>query len=340
MGLAGSRARGEAASDTIAEGVTFSESSTQGASRPLVSFVVIAHNEAPNIERTLASILTQQVTEVREVIVVDDGSTDDTAAVVTAVARSSPDVRLVRLGQNQGRGFARRRGIAEAQGRFIATIDADIVLPADWLARCLQALESADAVAGTAVPDGDVAYLYSRFRLEPKLVGHTIGVTGSNAVYRREIFDLVSFDPSLRDGEDVALNHALRAQRARMLTVEGLTALHEETKTFAQAIGWMYQSGRGATRQLYRYREPRPPDLAFAGWLLAWAAVPVAGRRRRAFVSLPVVYVAAAATAHVRRSFAFEPRAAHRILAAVVTDIGMLNAYFCGRLVGLWKERS
>jgi glycosyltransferase involved in cell wall biosynthesis len=161
--------------------VTYSESSSQQAPQPLVSFVVIAHNEAPNIGRTLASIVLQENPRGREVIVVDDGSTDDTAGVVSEVAKSNPEVRLLQLARNQGRGFARRHGISQARGSYIATIDADIVLPPDWLSRCREALQSADAVAGTAVPDGDVAYLYSRFRLEPKLLSHTTEVTGSNA---------------------------------------------------------------------------------------------------------------------------------------------------------------
>lgn len=306
---------------------------------PRVTYVVIAHNEAANIGRTLSSILVQDSAGGREIIVVDDGSTDDTARVVTEVARSDPDVRLVRLAENQGRGYARSRGVAEARGRYIATVDADIVLPPDWFSRCLEELASADAVAGTAVPDGDVAYLHSRFRLEPKLVSHSTEVTGSNAVYRGEVFDRVSFDPSLRNGEDVAMNRSLRQQRARLLTVPGLTVRHEESKTFAVSLRWLYQSGRGATRQLYRDRELRRPDLAFAGWLLLTVGTAVTVRRRRSLSMMPLVYTGAVAVAHVSRAFVWKTGYGHRFVAACAVDTLLLSAYFSGRSVGLWSER-
>jgi glycosyltransferase involved in cell wall biosynthesis len=304
---------------------------------PSVSFVVIAHNEAANIERTLRSILAQETAGEREVIVVDDGSTDATAEVVIELARSAPGIRLQRLAHNRGRGFARSSGIAQASGRYIATVDADIVLPPGWLSCCLEALAGADAVAGTAVPDGDVAFLHSRYRLEPKLVAHATEVTGSNAVYRREVFERVSFDPTLRNGEDVALNRRLREQRARMLTIPGLTVRHEESKTFAQSLRWLYQSGRGATRQLYRDRTARRPDLAFAGWLLVWAGAFAAARRARSSMALPALYTGVVAAAHVSRAFVATPR--RRFLAAVATDMALLSAYFGGRTVGLWSER-
>ena len=93
----------------------------------MVSFVVIAHNEAANIELALRSILAQNVDS--EIIVIDDGSRDRTARVVEQVAMDNPAVRLVRLGWNRGRGFARQTGIELARGPFIATVDGDVVLP-------------------------------------------------------------------------------------------------------------------------------------------------------------------------------------------------------------------
>jgi len=304
--------------------------------QPMVSFVVIAYNEAPNIARALESIVAQDGMGRHEIIVVDDGSVDGTADEVLRVARTHTAIQLNRLERNRGRGFARDAGVRVARGRYIATVDADIVLPPDWLSRCLDAMAQADAVGGTAIPDGDVAYLYTRFGLEPRVVGHATQVTGSNAVYRREVFDRVSFDRALRDGEDVALNHALRARTVRMLTVPGLIVRHEESKTLAQAFGWLYQSGRGATRQLQRYRELRTPDIVFAGWLLSIAGARLASRRSGSAIWLPpVLYVGVAATTHVSRAFICKPRSAHRFLGAVAVDMTLLTAYFAGRLAGL-----
>src|ERR1700758_3574183 len=166
-----------------------------------LSFVVIAHNEVKNIGRTLDAISTLSGLGGYEVVVVNDGSRDGTADIVRQRAAADPHIRLIDLPRNQGRGYARSTGIAAAAGALIATVDADILLPRDWFVRAAAALSGHDAVGGTAIPDGDVAYVYQATRLAPRIVGHTTAVTGSNALYRREVFDLVTFDSSLREGE-------------------------------------------------------------------------------------------------------------------------------------------
>jgi glycosyltransferase involved in cell wall biosynthesis len=305
---------------------------------PAVSFVVIAHNEAPNIRRSLSSIVGQLDDHSCEVIVVDDGSTDGTAAVVTDFSVQHPEVRVLRFPENRGRGAARHAGAIEARGDFLAYVDADIVLPPDWLSRCLSHAEDADAVGGVAVPDGDLAYVYKRFGLEPKPVPHATEVTGSNGLYKRSLFDQVSFDPTLRDGEDVAINQALRASQARMLTLADLIVRHEESKTFEQSARWLYQSGLGAARQLYTYRRLRMPDLIFAGWVTVLVGAGANVRRRpKIAAGLPVAYLGSAAIAHVGRAFRWRRRGAHRLAGAVIIDMFMLATYFTGRIVGTFR---
>jgi glycosyltransferase involved in cell wall biosynthesis len=300
----------------------------------MVSFVVIAHNEAASIEPALRSILAQNVD--KEVVVVDDGSHDQTPRLARRLALKEGALRVIELGRNRGRGFARRAGVELAHGSFIATVDGDVILPQDWWERCATELEHADAVGGTAIPDGDVAYLCSRLSLRPRVRPHTTTVSGSNAVFRRELFELVAFDPELRDGEDVALNHALRAQKARLRTVPGLVVAHDESKGFLRTLGWLYQSGRGATRQLWRYRQLRLPDLTFAGMLVVGATgVGLCRRQRANALAATLLYLAVAAAVHVSRAFVWELRSSHRLAAAVVIDTALLGAYFCGRVAGV-----
>jgi glycosyltransferase involved in cell wall biosynthesis len=297
---------------------------------------VIAHNEAAGIERALASILSQEGLDRQEVIVVDDGSDDHTAKLVARLAERCPALRLIALERNRGRGFARAVGVKHAQGPVIATVDADVILPPGWSSECMRELAVADAVAGTAVPDGDVAYICTRLRLTPRAVPHTTKATGSNAAYRRELFERVSFDPALRDGEDVAFNHALSAIGARVVTVPGLLVEHRETKGAIETAMWLFQSGRSATRQLYRYRQLRVPDVAFAGWLLSTVAAVKLYRRTRAGAAIvPIAYSGAAAASHVLRAFVLESPDVRRLTAAVLIDMALLNAYFAGRVVGI-----
>jgi Glycosyl transferase family 2 len=308
----------------------------------LVSFVVIAYNEAASIARTLDAISVLDQPAQHEVIVVDDGSRDRTAEIVRDISKADPRVRLIELGENRGRGFARHTGSAAAQGEFIATVDADTVLPADWLARALDAINGYDAVGGTPIPDGDVAYLHKRFRLDPRAVATATTVTGSNGLYRREVFDLVSFDPALREGEDVALNHAMRRRGLSTAIVPGLVARHEEAKSFGASLRWLFQSGQGATRQLLTYREIRQPDIAACGFSAAAALGLLAAVRGRPLLgaALPAAYVLTASTAHVRSRFDTSSSPWAPVASAVATDSALLTSYFLGRLAGLAAVRQ
>lgn len=90
---------------------------------PLISVIIPAYNAAGLIERTLHSVLTQTYPYF-EVLVIDDGSTDETAAIVEAIAQR--DSRVILLHQpNSGVAAARNLGIEQAKGEFIAPIDAD-----------------------------------------------------------------------------------------------------------------------------------------------------------------------------------------------------------------------
>lgn len=98
----------------------------------LVSVVTAAYNMGGYIAETLESVLGQDYRQV-ESIVVDDGSTDDTARVLERYAED-PRVRVVRQ-QNAGQTVAKNRGIREARGEFIAFCDADDSWRLDKLSR-------------------------------------------------------------------------------------------------------------------------------------------------------------------------------------------------------------
>jgi glycosyltransferase involved in cell wall biosynthesis len=271
------------------------------------------------------------------VIVVDDGSRDGTADIVAAIAERDPDVRLIRLPENRGRGYARDTGIADARSDLIATVDADIILPRDWMVRTRSALHGHDAVGGTAVPDGDVAYLYRRFALTPRVRAHTMTVAGGNGLYRSEVFTPVRFDPALRGGEDVALNHAIERNGLSCATVPGLIVEHRENKPWSESLRWMFESGQGATRQLLVYRRMRQPDVA-TGVFAAAAAIGVLAAARKHPVTgalIPAAVVLAASAQHVRSRFETPRSDWPRVIPAIAANSALLTAYFAGRLAGL-----
>ena len=168
------------------------------------SFVVIAFNEQENIVACIESILAlQELGKSFEILIMDDGSKDRTTELVKTLSETEGRIKLITDGRNHGRGYGRWRGVRSSTGEYVVMVDADVILPKDWLANCLKHIKDYDIVGGVAVPDGDVAYVYRRFQLQPKVVVGSTTITGNNGLYKRAVFAKLNFDKNLRDGEDV-----------------------------------------------------------------------------------------------------------------------------------------
>lgn len=115
---------------------------------PRVSVVVPAHDAGQTLGRALAALAAQRVEGGFEVILVDDGSTDDTLAI----ARAAELPLTIVSGDRLGAAEARNRGVLEARAQTLAFTDADCEPAPEWLAAGLAALGSADLVQGRVVP--------------------------------------------------------------------------------------------------------------------------------------------------------------------------------------------
>ncbi len=111
--------------------------------------VVPARDAAATLERAVACLAAQQLDVPYEVVVVDDGSLDATAAIASAFG---PPVRVVE-GAGRGAAEARNRGVAAATGRVLAFTDADCFAPPGWLAAGLAGMERFDLLQGAVEPD-------------------------------------------------------------------------------------------------------------------------------------------------------------------------------------------
>ena len=137
-----------------------------GQCRPGLSLILPAYNEAQAIRHSIRAAVAalSDLGVPYEIIVVDDGSTDDTAAIARAEAGDLPQVRILSTPQNVGYGGALRYGFREAQFDFLAFTDADGQFDLRELARLLTAAKEFDFVCGYRIDRQDhwTRKLYSR----------------------------------------------------------------------------------------------------------------------------------------------------------------------------------
>jgi glycosyltransferase involved in cell wall biosynthesis len=119
------------------------------------SIVVPAYNEEERLPRTLERIAdyVRRRRPASEIIVVDDGSTDNTPEVVRAWQKEMPALRLIANNGNCGKGWSVRNGMLAARGEIALFTDADLSAPIEEAEKLLDALNSADVAIGSRALD-------------------------------------------------------------------------------------------------------------------------------------------------------------------------------------------
>ncbi len=145
--------------------------------RPYLSIVIPAYNEEDRLGVSLPLIETylRERGIDAEILVVDDGSTDGTAAMASAFLRGKPG-RVLRQPENRGKGAALRRGVLEAEGRWVLMTDADLSSPIEEHARLSEIArdEDLDVVFGSrGLPDSQVEIRQNIIR---QLMGRTFNL--------------------------------------------------------------------------------------------------------------------------------------------------------------------
>lgn len=156
------------------------------ASAPYLSVIIPAYNEAQRLHASLERVvayLDQQPFR-SELLVVDDGSTDDTAAIARQYAGERANVRILRYTMNRGKGHAVRVGMMEADGQLMLLCDADLSTPIEELEKLVDFVaQGHDVVIGSrALPDSDLRvhqpWLRERLGRSFNLLVRLLGVRG------------------------------------------------------------------------------------------------------------------------------------------------------------------
>ncbi len=237
--------------------------------------IVPVRDGEPTIADCLDAILaTDYPPEHREILVVDNGSSDGTADLIRT--------RPVRYLNEPRRGVsnARNRGIAESTGEILAFLDADCLVEPRWLTELVRPFEDPEvgSVAGdlqhappTTAAERQAARLLGDWQRFAFSSNPAYPIT-ANAAYRRDVLERIGpFDPHMTRAQDVELGLRFQERSGRRLAyAEKATARHRNRSTqlgfFRQQLGWAYGAGLvGAKFEAMGGDPVRPPRIREIG---------------------------------------------------------------------------
>lgn len=205
---------------------------------PLISVIIPAYNYAHLLPRALDSVLAQWADDI-ELLVINDGSTDNTAEVLADYAQRYPQVQVISQA-NAGAAAARNHGIRLAHGRYALLLDADDELLPEALAslrQTLQANPDAGLVLGAQLSvtadgrerlrlptpaSGSPRQLIRRYLLEKK-----ISISHCCTLFRRDLLLQRPYPEQLRTGEDIPVFAYLLVSAPVALTKQPLARIHK-----------------------------------------------------------------------------------------------------------------
>lgn len=228
-----------------------------------ISVVIPLYNKVAEIERTLCSVVEQSLAP-REIIVVDDGSTDGSAEVVESLIAKYAEynIRLIRQ-ENRGVSVARNRGISEATGEFVALLDGDDMWLSGYIAEVCRLM--------TYYPDADAYstafYIVNGKRRTAALVPTTEGyinpaeealqgrypIIPSTATLRRSAIERIGgFPQGMRLGEDQWVWIRLMQEGARFCFSPEIVVCYSRTASNRSAAIYRREESEHSIAELYR----------------------------------------------------------------------------------------
>jgi cellulose synthase/poly-beta-1,6-N-acetylglucosamine synthase-like glycosyltransferase/peptidoglycan/xylan/chitin deacetylase (PgdA/CDA1 family)/spore germination protein YaaH len=248
-----------------------------------LSVLVAAYNEEKVIGETLRTVLATDYTGEIEVIVVDDGSRDQTAAEVEAIAATDPRVRLLRQ-ENRGKARALQRGLAAVRSGVVVFLDADTHCQRDTLRRLVEPFsdEGVGAVSGHAKV-GNLRTFIARCQALEYTCGFNLDrraytrwncmtvVPGAISAIRKSAIDDAGGLSLETLAEDTDLTLSLHKRGHRMVYVPEAIAWTEAPETVRTLARQRFRWAYGTLQCLWKHR-----DMVF-NWnyrALGWFSLP------------------------------------------------------------------
>jgi glycosyltransferase involved in cell wall biosynthesis len=173
----------------------------------LLSIIVPVYNEVRTVRAVIDRLLAIDLPVAREVLVVDDGSTDGTVDVLASTVRDGLPVTVLYADRNGGKGSAVRRGLARARGTILAIQDADLELDPQQLAALVEPIlaRKTDVVYGSRFLTGSTGVPWLT------VTANRLLTTVTNVLYGASLTDMETCYKIMRT--DVARSLRLRANR-------------------------------------------------------------------------------------------------------------------------------
>ena len=259
--------------DDLAEKGYLERNEVLGVFYPSVSVIIPVKNRSEDIRNCLRSLLSLDYpADSLEVIVIDDGSTDDTRKVI-----DSFPVRSVYLNQTLGASACRNRGVKEARGELIAFIDSDCLVDPNWLKELVPYFHHEQiGIVGGYVDSAHTKSLVDRYESvnSPLNMGprplrgmsdsSTLYVPTCNLIVRKKAFvEVGGFAEELKVGEDVDLCWRLRKYGCWLLYLPQGKVMHRHRSPLSRMLKRRYDYGTSEAILFSRHRDKKK-DLAFA----------------------------------------------------------------------------
>jgi GT2 family glycosyltransferase len=228
--------------------------------RPEASIIICVYNRPTQVVECLESLLALGF-QGFEIVVVDDGSTDDTPARLAEFRRAHPQkaVKIVRRAQNAGLSAARNAGIRAARGEFVFFTDSDCKVDRGWLGAMLKAFDAPEvaAVLGMVLDApprnlAERAYVVSP-RIDPGR-WRTRVLAGNNMGFRRAVAAAYLFDEAMSYYcDEIDLAHRLLADGHRIAFAPQAVVHHNHPMSLSKYLKLGYRQAQGSARFWYKY---------------------------------------------------------------------------------------
>ena len=251
-----------------------------------VSIIVPAYNAESTIEKCIASITESikntSTPEIFEIIIINDGSTDNTKKIISNI----PGVKIVNHDKNLGLPFARNSGINHSNADYMIFIDSDIVISNNWIDSMYKSIHNSKNIVGIngvigSYPNKKLSdldnYLFGKFRGVKNVnintpLNYKFFVFSNTIIKRNVLNEIGFFDESLfkYGGEDTELSLRISKKYPNGLRkLEKASSYHITQKSVDQYLNDMFIYGKYNFHQIIEKHPDYKNDLGY-GWVFSF----------------------------------------------------------------------